>query len=137
MVLVTNWSLKMSTVGLILLIAFVVVSVLLILLVLVQDDGKNGMGGLLGGRGTAAFGSHSASVLTKATAVFVVLFFVLAFFLALLNKKPANPNLDAAVTETAVPLEETSTENASENGEAWWGGETSSSESVEKATVTE
>ena len=98
----------MSTVGLILLIAFVVVSVLLILLVLVQDDGKNGMGGLLGGRGTAAFGSHSASVLTKATAVFVVLFFVLAFFLALLNKKPANPNLDAAVTETAVPLEETS-----------------------------
>ena len=123
----------MGTVGLILLIAFVVVSVLLILLVLVQDDGKNGMGGLLGGRGTAAFGSHSASVLTKATAVFVVLFFVLAFFLALLNKKPANPNL----VETSVAPEETSTENASTNGEAWWGGETSSSESAEKATVTE
>ena len=118
-------------------IAFVVVSVLLILLVLVQDDGKNGMGGLLGGRGTAAFGSHSASVLTKATAVFVVLFFVLAFFLALLNKKPANPNLEATAVETSVAPEETSTENASANGEAWWGGETSSSESAEKATVTE
>ena len=31
----------------------------------IQDDGENGMGGLMGGRGTAAFGSHSASVLTK------------------------------------------------------------------------
>ena len=109
----------MSTVGLILLIAFVVVSVLLILLVLVQDDGKNGMGGLLGGRGTAAFGSHSASVLTKATAVFVVLFFVLAFFLALLNKKPANPNLEATAVETSVAPEETSTEVVEEkNNEA-------------------
>ena len=57
----------MNTIGVILLVAFVIVCVLLVLLVLVQDDGQNGMGGLLGGRGTAAFGSHSASVLTKAT----------------------------------------------------------------------
>ena len=76
----------MNTIGVILLVAFVIVCVLLVLLVLVQDDGQNGMGGLLGGRGTAAFGSHSASVLTKATIVLVVLFFVLAVFLALTVK---------------------------------------------------
>ena len=130
MLIGANWSLKMSTVGLILLIAFVVVCVLLILLVLVQDDGKNGMGGLLGGRGTAAFGSHSASVLTKATTVFVVLFFVLAFSLALLNKKPSNPDLDATAVETSVVSEEAAaTEQTSQ--ENWWGGENASSGSVE------
>ena len=57
--------------------------------------------------------------------------------LFLLNKKPANPNLEATAVETSVAPEETSTENASANGEAWWGGETTSSESAEKATVTE
>ena len=39
----------------------------------------------MGGRGTAAFGSHSASVLTKATAVLVTLFFVLAIGLAIVK----------------------------------------------------
>ena len=66
----------MGAIGVVLLVAFIVVCVLLILLVSIQDDGENGMGGIFGGRGSAAFGSHSASVLTKATAVFVVLFFV-------------------------------------------------------------
>ena len=52
----------MGIVGIILLVAFVVVCVFLVLLILVQDEGNNGMGGILGGRGTAAFGSHSAGV---------------------------------------------------------------------------
>ena len=78
----------MGPIGVILLVAFVIICVLLVLLVLVQDDGQNGMGGLLGGRGTAAFGSHSASVLTKTTTVLVVLFFAITIVLALLNKKP-------------------------------------------------
>lgn len=77
----------MSTLGIVLLVVFIIISVLLILLVSIQDDGENGMG-LLGGRGTAAFGSHSANVLTKTTYVFVTLFFVLTFALALVNKKP-------------------------------------------------
>ena len=103
--------------------------------------GTDGVRGIAGTELTSELamkiGIGTASVLTKATAVFVVLFFVLAFFLALLNKKPANPNLEATAVETSVAPEETSTENASANGEAWWGGETSSSESAEKATVTE
>ncbi len=106
----------MSTIGVILLIAFVIVCVLLVLLVLVQDDGKSGMGGLLGGRGTAAFGSHSANVLTKTTAVLVALFFITAIVLALLNKKP---KLEEDLTPSAVVEQEESTENA-ETSENWW-----------------
>ena len=66
----------MGTIGIVLLVFFIIVCALLVLLVAIQDDGENGMGGLLGGRGTQAFGSHSASVLTKATGVLVGLFFV-------------------------------------------------------------
>lgn len=112
----------MGTIGIVLLIAFVIVSVLLILMVVIQDDGENGMGGLLGGRGTAAFGSHSASVLTKATLILVVLFFVLAFALALVNKKPKIEK--DLVTETEL------TEQAEEAAPAaeWWKAEEADAE---------
>jgi len=111
----------MSTVGIVLLVFFVIVSVLLVLLVAIQDDGENGMGGLLGGRGTAAFGSHSASVLTKATTVLVVLFFALSIGLALVNKKPKiEKDLAPAATETSV---EESTTSAN-----WWEDSTESAE---------
>lgn len=104
----------MGTIGVVLLVFFIIVCVLLVLLVAIQDDGENGMGGLLGGRGTAAFGSHSASVLTKATAVLVVLFFILSFSLALVNKKP---KLDASIEVTNT--EETVTEEAPA-ATNWW-----------------
>ena len=106
----------MGTLGVVLLVAFVIVCILLVLLVLVQDSGENGMGGLLGGRSTAAFGSHSASVLSKATFVLVILFFVLVLGLALVNKKPA---VEKDLMEgTAV---ETTTEAAEEStNENWW-----------------
>ncbi len=111
----------MSTLGIVLLVFFVIVSLLLILLVSIQDDGENGMGGLLGGRGTAAFGSHSASVLTKTSFVFVVLFFALSLALALVNKAPkVEKDLmpAAAVEETAEEATTSSdwwvTEEASE-----------------------
>jgi len=111
----------MSTIGIVLLIAFVIVSVLLILLVVIQDDGENGMGGLLGGRGTAAFGSHSASVLTKATAVLAVLFFVLAFGLALVNKKPK-------LSKDLVTGTETTVEETTETAADWWKAEAEDAE---------
>ena len=104
----------MGTIGVVLLVFFVIVCLLLVLLVSIQDDGENGMG-LLGGRGTAAFGSHSASVLTKTTFVLVFLFFALSFALAMVNKKP---KLDKdLVPSTAVE----STESAAETGSSdWW-----------------
>ena len=109
----------MGAIGVVLLVAFIIVCVLLILLVSVQDN-ENGMGGVFGGRGTAAFGSHSASVLTKATAVFVTLFFVLAFGLALVNKKPSIEK-DLVVDETAAEATAEETTAATESDSAdWW-----------------
>ena len=109
----------MSTLGIILLVFFAIVSLLLILLVSIQDDGENGMGGLLGGRGTAAFGSHSASVLTKTTFIFVVLFFALTLGLALVNKAPKlEKDLLPAETVEATENAETTTESN------WWESET-------------
>lgn len=110
-------------VNVLLTVAFVIVSVLLILLVLVQDDGQNGMGGIFGGRGTQAFGSHSASILTKTTRVLVILFFVLALVLAFLSKGEKVKTADEIAesvqpieqseikTDSAVPVEELSQEN--------------------------
>ena len=114
----------MGTIGIVLLVIFIVVCVFLVLLVSIQDDGENGMRGLLGGRGTAAFGSHSASVLTKATAVFVVLFFVITLSLALVNKKQKTPDL-----ADSIPEEEIATPVTTDSGN-WW-DEAESTEAAE------
>ncbi len=89
----------MNAIKVILLVAFVIISILLILLVLIQNDEGGGMGGLFGGAGSAAFGSHSASVVNKTTFVFVALFFLTAFCIARLNRKPA---LKQSLEPTAV-----------------------------------
>ena len=86
---------------------------LLVLLVSIQDDGENGMG-LLGGRGTAAFGSHSGSVLTKTTFVLVFLFFALSLGLALVNKKP---KIEKDLVPTTVEAADTTSESTTGN---WW-----------------
>lgn len=78
-----------------LIVIFVIISFLTILLVLIQNDEGGGLGGLLSGSGSAAFGSHSASVINKTTFVFVGLFFVIAFSIALLTKAPASRKLEA------------------------------------------
>ena len=103
----------MGTIGIVLLVFFIIICVLLVLLVSIQSDNEDGMGGLLGGRGTAAFGSHSASVLTKATSVLVVLFFVLTLSLALVNKKPKTDKFIDSIPEEEVKDE-------SSSGANWW-----------------
>ena len=117
-----------SAIGVILLVSFIIVCVLIVLLVLVQDDGQSGMGGLLGGRGTAAFGSHSASVLTKATVVLVVLFFVIAFGLALVNKKPKAVEDLAPVSGVGSELESEEVLESTENGDWWVSGDARTSD---------
>ena len=130
----------MSTIGIILLVVFVIASILLILLVLVQDDGQNGMGGLLGGRGTAAFGSHSASVLTKATAVLVFLFFALALLLAIINKKPKLDDslLSSPAAETSMDsaASDTIKEDSERTADSWWNAAGDVSEEVENSSET-
>ena len=95
----------MGVVKAILMVAFVIICVLLVLLVMIQNDEGGGLGGLLSGSGSAAFGSHSASVISKTTFALVVLFILDAFFIARLNKKPAvkqtlSPEVQEAVDTT-------------------------------------
>lgn len=107
----------MGAIGVVLLVAFVVICVLLVLLVLIQDQDNSGMGGVFGGGNSAAFGAHSASVLTKATTVFVVLFFVATFAIALLNKKDAGS--DAAKVQEVVTEEGLKADSAAADSK-WW-----------------
>lgn len=100
----------MGVVGTILLVVFVIVCIFLILLVLVQNEDNNGMGSAFGGGNSAAFGAHKASVLSKATAVFVALFFIFAFSLGLLNRPAKNVDVSGAAAE--VQGEVLSTESA-------------------------
>ncbi|MBQ9630279.1 MAG: preprotein translocase subunit SecG [Treponema sp.] len=122
----------MGAIRVILLVAFVIICVLSVLIIIIQDDGQSGMGGLLGGRGTAVFGSHSASILTKTTFVFVVLFFACALSLALLNKKPRlQQNL--APTETV----QESAESSQETDNSWWQQEDASEETSQESSAQE
>jgi len=120
----------MGTIGIVLLVFFIIICVLLVLLVSIQSDNEDGMGGLLGGRSTAAFGSHSASVLTRATGVLVTLFFVLTLALALVNRKPKT---DSFVD--SIPEEELVDESAAAGSTNWW--EDSATEESAAEAVTE
>ncbi len=73
----------MGVLSIILLVLFVVVSLLLIFLVAVQDEQSEGLGGIFGGGSNTAFGSHTSSVVTKATGALAVLFLVLALLVLL------------------------------------------------------
>ncbi len=92
----------MGVIGIILLVAFVIICILLVCIVLVQNDAGGGMGGLLGGGNSMAFGSRSGNVLTKTTYILVTLFFAATFVLAFINKAPAIHSLDAAAQEDAA-----------------------------------
>jgi preprotein translocase subunit SecG len=104
----------MSTVGIILLVAFVIICIVLVFVVMIQNE-EEGMGGLFGSNTSTAFGSHSASVLTKTTFVLVTLFIVTSFVLAMLNKKPAvQKDLSGVASEVQQTPEGTSTQPE------WW-----------------
>ena len=127
----------------VLLVAFVIICVLLVLLVLVQDQDNSGMGGLLGGGNSAAFGSHSASVLTKATVVFVVLFFVVTFAIAkMLPTKSDSTDADLLSAAEAAGKVEAAAEAAlpKESDGKWWNEsekEAPATENTEVAPATE
>jgi len=54
-------------------VLFVILCVLLVIIILMQTDKSSGMG-ILGGSSQSAFGSSTADVITKITAVMVALF---------------------------------------------------------------
>ncbi len=65
-------------------VVFVVLCVLLVILILLQSDKSAGMG-ILGGSSQSAFGSSTADVITKITAIMVGLFMVGSLGLAALE----------------------------------------------------
>lgn len=116
----------MGVVKTILLVAFIIICVLIVFFVAIQNENDGGMGGVFGGGQSAAFGAHSASVLTKTTGVLVALFFVLAFFLAILNKGDAKKaDLSAAAAEVQGIESTADSPDASSN---WWDSTDSSAE---------
>ena len=117
----------MGVVGIILLVVFVIVCILMIAIVLVQDEDGNGLGGLLGGSSSMTFGSRSSSVLTKTTYVLVVLFFLISFGLAFVNKAPKSKSLDAAVQQT---------QEATESGDWFETNRPAGKEAVEGQMIT-
>lgn len=121
----------MNIIKTILLVAFIIIAVLLVLMVLVQNEDSNGMGSAFGGGQTAAFGSHSASVLSKTTGVFVALFFVTIFVLALLNKNPSDDSLE--MSRTAAESGSTAVESSSSTN---WFEDSSASDSASTAEST-
>ena len=97
----------MEIIGIVLLVAFVIICILIVSLVLVQDESGDSLGGLFAGGSNSAFGSRSASVLTKATYVIVGLFFVSAFFLAFISKTPGDKGLEEAARAAQVDTKAT------------------------------
>jgi len=67
-------------------VLFVILSVLLVILILLQSDKSAGMG-LLGGSSQSTFGSSTADVITKITAVMVGLFMIGSLGLSILESK--------------------------------------------------
>lgn len=65
-------------------VVFVILCVLLVVLILLQSDKSAGMG-ILGGSSQSAFGSSTADVITKATAIMIGLFMVGSVGLATLE----------------------------------------------------
>ena len=122
----------MGVVKVILMVAFVIICVLLVLLVMIQNDEGGGLGGLLSGSGSAAFGSHSASVISKTTFVLVVLFILDAFFIARLNRKPAVKQTLSREVQEAV---DTTTGEAAEDFEWWNNLDDSSSKAAPEQSV--
>ena len=120
----------MGVVKAILMVAFVIICVLLVLLVMIQNDEGGGLGGLFSGSGSAAFGSHSASVISKTTFVLVVLFILDAFFIARLNKKPAVKQTLSPEVQEAV---DTTSGEAAEEFEWWKNLDGSSKDSPEQS----
>jgi len=67
-------------------VLFLILCVLLIIIILLQSDKSAGMG-ILGGSSQSAFGSSTADVITKATAIMVAIFLLGSLGLSVLETK--------------------------------------------------
>jgi len=79
-------------------VLFVILCVLLVIIILLQSDKSAGMG-ILGGSSQSAFGSSTADVITKMTAVMVAIFLLGSLGLAALESHVSS-SLDKKVMGT-------------------------------------
>ena len=77
---------------------FFILCVLLVILILLQSDKSAGMG-ILGGSSQSAFGSSTADVITKATAIMIGLFMIGSVGLATLESNRVS-SLKKELTQT-------------------------------------
>jgi len=94
----------MGIFGIILLVFFAIVCALMIFMVIIQDQEGEGLGGLFGGAGNAAFGSSSTNIVVKFTYLLGTLFFVLAFSLAVINKDRLGDVEAAAIRQSETGI---------------------------------
>ncbi|MDR2111287.1 MAG: preprotein translocase subunit SecG [Spirochaetaceae bacterium] len=92
----------MEILGVVLLVFFIIAAVLLILVVLIQNEEGDSLGGIFAGGSGSAFGSRSGNVLTRTTTVLGVIFLVLSFSLALINRTPGISGVESAARQTAA-----------------------------------
>jgi len=85
-------------------VLFLLCAVILSLLVLIQRGRGGGLAGAFGGAGgSAAFGTKTADIFVKATAVAGGLFFLLAIITALLMRSGTAPAPPPTQVETPAP----------------------------------
>ena len=122
----------MNIIKSILLVVFVIIAILLVLLVLVQNEEGNGMGSAFGGGQSAAFGSHSASILTKTTGVLVALFFIIIFTLAFMNRSVGD---EAAKMNQAASEVQGASSTSTEEVKDWFEQEAPAETSVPETVI--
>jgi preprotein translocase subunit SecG len=123
----------MNIIKSILLVVFVIIAILLVLLVLVQNEEGNGMGSAFGGGQSAAFGSHSASILTKTTGVLVALFFIIIFAFSFLNRSVGDEG--AKMNQAASEVQGSTPSGAATEAKDWFEEEAPAETSVPETVI--
>ncbi len=80
---------------------FAILCFFIVIIILLQTDKNSGMG-ILGGSSQSTFGSSTADVITKITAVMVAMFFVFAMLLAYINRANIK-SIDMITSDPAKP----------------------------------
>ncbi len=97
----------MGIISILLLIIFIISALLLIFMVLVQDDQGDGLGSMLGGGSSTAFGSRSGNILTRFTSILAVVFMSSAFALAWFNIAQSEGDVEGAARRMAADAAQT------------------------------
>ena len=81
-------------------VVFAIICILLVIVILLQSDKSAGMG-ILGGAGQSTFGSSTADIITKVTAVMVAIFMAGSLGLSILESKRISSLRDRLFNDNA------------------------------------